>query len=223
MANTARNLTTGLGGGRSAAAATRLQREGVVGRRAAVVWVLWAVVLAVPARAESRVLLGFVDSDNRFVRTSTPRLPGSRIRTDSPILRTLIRDASERSQTFRALVAAIDATDGLVYLSVGTCGRLRACLLHRVTLAGEYRVLNILVNLRPLSTDPTPAIGHELQHVLEVLSDSTITTDEGIVAFYRFHGRRIRGVLETDAAIRVGDAIRAELRPGHQSAIKTMT
>jgi hypothetical protein len=124
----------------------------------------------------------------------------------------LIRDASERSQTFRALVAAIDATDGLVYLSVGTCGRLRACLLHRVTLAGEYRVLNILVNLRPLSTDPTPAIGHELQHVLEVLSDSTITTDEGIVAFYRFHARRIRGVLETDAAIRVGDAVRAELR-----------
>jgi hypothetical protein len=144
--------------------------------------------------------------------TPTPGLPGLRIRTDSPILRTLIRDASERSQTFRALVAAIDATDGLVYLSVGTCGRLRACLLHRVTLAGEYRVLNILVNLRPLSTDPTPAIGHELQHVLEVLSDSTITTDEGIVAFYRFHARRIRGVLETDAAIRVGDAVRAELR-----------
>jgi hypothetical protein len=144
--------------------------------------------------------------------TPTPGLPGSRIRTDSPILGTLIRDASERSQTFRALVAAIDATDGLVYLSVGTCGRLRACLLHRVTVAGEYRVLNILVNLRPPSTDPTPAIGHELQHVLEVLSDSTITTDVGIVAFYRFHARKIRGVLETDAAIRVGDAVRAELR-----------
>lgn len=144
--------------------------------------------------------------------TPTPGLPGSRIRTDSPILRTLIRDASERSQTFRALVAAIDATDGLVYLSVGTCGRLRACLLHRVTVAGEYRVLNILVNLRPPSTDPTPAIGHEFQHVLEVLSDSTITTDVGIVAFYRFHARKIRGVLETDAAIRVGDAVRAELR-----------
>lgn len=144
--------------------------------------------------------------------TPTPGLPGSRIRTDSPILKTLIHDASERSQTFRALVAAIDATDGLVYLSVGTCGRLRACLLHRVTLAGEYRVLNILVDLRPPSTDPTPAIGHELQHILEVLGDSTITTDAGIVAFYRFHARRIRGVLETDAAIRVGDAVRAELR-----------
>ena len=141
-----------------------------------------------------------------------PGLPGSRIRTESLVLRTLIRDGSERSQTFRALVAAIDATDGLVYLSVGTCGRLRACLLHQVTLAGEYRVLNILVNLRPPSMDPTPAIGHELQHVLEVLGDSTITTDAGIVAFYRFHARKIRGVLETDAAIRVGDAVRAELR-----------
>ena len=97
--------------------------------------------------------------------TPTPGLPGQRIRTESPILKSLIRDASERSQTFRALVDAIDATDGLVYLGVGRCGRLRACLLHRVTLAGEYRVLTILVNLRPPSTDPTPAIGHEFQHV----------------------------------------------------------
>jgi hypothetical protein len=162
----------------------------------------------VQTRAQAAVRRIYAQSNT----TPAPGLPGLRIRTNSPILKTLIRDGSERSQTFRALVAAIDATDGLVYLSVGTCGRLRACLLHRVTLAGEYRVLNILVNLQPLSTDPTPAIGHELQHVLEVLSDPTITTDEGIVAFYRFHGRRIRGVLETDAAIRVGDAVRAELR-----------
>jgi hypothetical protein len=47
-------------------------------------------------------------------------LHGSRIRTDSPVLRTLVRDASERSQTFRELVAAIDATNGLVYIRVGT-------------------------------------------------------------------------------------------------------
>jgi hypothetical protein len=65
MANKARKLTTGLCGGRSAAA-TGLQREGVQGRHAAVVWVLWAVVLAVPARADSQVLLGFFDSDSRF-------------------------------------------------------------------------------------------------------------------------------------------------------------
>jgi hypothetical protein len=173
---------------------------------------LWIRDAQVPDFIQTRAQVAVRRIHAQRNTTPTPGLPGARIRTDSPILKTLIRDASERSQTFRALVAAIDATDGLVYLSVGTCGRLRACLLHRVTLAGEYRVLNILVNLRPPSTDPTPAIGHELQHVLEVLSDSTITTDVGIVAFYRFHARKIRGVLETDAAIRVGDAVRAELR-----------
>jgi hypothetical protein len=124
----------------------------------------------------------------------------------------LILDASERSRTFRALVAAIDATDGIVYLRVGTCGRLRACLLHQISFAGQHRVLSIIVGAQHHDPSLMGAIGHELQHALEVLSDSTITTDEDIVAFYRFHGRRIRGVLETDAAIRVGDAVRAELR-----------
>ena len=52
--------------------------------------------------------------------TSALGLHGSRIRMDNPVLRTLVRDASERSQTFRELVAAIDATDGLVYIRVGT-------------------------------------------------------------------------------------------------------
>ncbi|MBI3048678.1 MAG: hypothetical protein HYY76_10260 [Acidobacteria bacterium] len=43
-------------------------------------------------------------------------LHGSRVRTNSQILGTVIREAAERSRTFSALVAAIDATDGLVYL-----------------------------------------------------------------------------------------------------------
>jgi hypothetical protein len=67
---------------------------------------------------------------------SAPGLHKSRIRTESPVLRTLIRDASERSPTFRALVAAIDATDGLVYLKVGTCGRVRASCI-RLPLPGH--------------------------------------------------------------------------------------
>ena len=144
--------------------------------------------------------------------TPTPGLPGSRIRTVSPILKALIRDASERSHTFRALVAAIDATDGIVYLRAGTCGRLRACLLHQISIAGPHRVLSIIVDAQHPDPSLMGAIGHELQHALEVLGDSTITTDVEIVAFYRFHARKIRGVLETDAAIRVGDAVRAELR-----------
>ena len=144
--------------------------------------------------------------------TPTPRLPGSRIRTDSPILGTLIHDASERSQTFCELSAAIDASDGIVYVRVGSCGRLRACLLHRVGFAGPYRVVTILVDVQRPDVTLMGAIGHELRHAVEVLSDPAIRSDAAVLAFYRRYGVRMRGVLETRVAIDTGDAVRNELR-----------
>jgi hypothetical protein len=139
-------------------------------------------------------------------------LPGSGVRTDSPVLETLIRDASERSQTFRALVVAIEATDGIVYLRVGTCGRLRACLLHQISVAGPHRVLSILVDAQHHDLSLMGAIGHELQHALEVLGDVGIRTDVALFAFYKLHGFRVKGVIETRAAIAAGDAVRDEIR-----------
>jgi len=136
---------------------------------------------------------------------------GLRVRTDSPVLGTLIRDASERSQTFRALLAAIDATDGIVYVSVGTCGRLRACLLHRITEAGPHRVLNIIVDAQHRDLALMGAIGHELRHALEVLGDFRIRTDVALFAFYKIHGLKVKGVIETRAAIAAGDAVRDEV------------
>jgi hypothetical protein len=139
-------------------------------------------------------------------------LHGSRIRTDSPVLRTLIRDASERSQTFRELAVAIDTSDGIVYVRVGSCVRLRACLLHRVGFAGRYRVLTILVDPQRPDVALMGAIGHELRHAVEVLSDPAIRSDAAVLAFYRRYGVRMRGVLETREAIDTGDAVRNELR-----------
>jgi hypothetical protein len=149
---------------------------------------------------------------------SAPGLLGSRIRTDAAVLRTLIRDASERSETFRELVATIDASDGIVYVRVGSCGRLRACLLHRVGLAGRYRVLTILVDLQHPDATLMGAIGHELRHAVEVLSDPRITSDAAVLAFYRRHGVRMRGVLETRVAIDTGDAVRNEVRRSMNTA-----
>lgn len=169
----------------------------------------WQVVIGAVAALGLTCVAQTATAQSRHA--SAPGGPSSRIRTDSPILGTLIRDASEQSQTLRALIAAINATNGIVYLNVGRCGRLRACLLHRVTLAGPSRVLNVLVDLPRGDADLTASIGHELQHALEVLSDSTITTDVGIRAFFLIHGLKIRGVLETRAAIAAGDAVRDEM------------
>jgi hypothetical protein len=137
---------------------------------------------------------------------------GSRIRTDSAIVGAVVHDALERSETLRALVAAIEATDGLVYLNVGTCGRLRACLLHRVTLAGPSRVLHLVVNVRRHDLTLAAPIAHELQHALEVLGDARIRSDAALFAFYKIHGLKVKGVLETRAAIAAGDAVRQEVK-----------
>jgi hypothetical protein len=73
---------------------------------------------------------GSVDGSGGVTRPVRSR---ARVRTGNEMLATLIREGSERSQTFRALLTAIDATDGIVYLTVGRCGRLRARFLHQMT------------------------------------------------------------------------------------------
>ena len=52
----------------------------------------------------------------------------SRVRSSSASILALIGQAAERSETFRRLVETIDASDGIVYVEEGTCGRgVRAC------------------------------------------------------------------------------------------------
>jgi len=143
---------------------------------------------------------------------AAPRQLASRVRTDSPIVRALMHDAFERSDTFRRLVSAINASDGLVYLNVGTCGRIRACLVHQVTVAGPSRVLNIIVNVRRHDLSLAAAVGHELQHALEVLGDTKIRNEVDIFAFYKLHGLKVKGVIETRAAIAAGEIVREEVR-----------
>ena len=135
----------------------------------------------------------------------------TRVRSADPVIAALVREAGERSPTFHMLVAAIGATDGLVYVNAGTCGRLRACLLHRVTLAGPSRVLNIVVDVRRHDIALAAAIGHELQHSLEVLRDARIRNDVDIFAFYTMHRLELNGVIETRAAIAAGEAVRDEV------------
>jgi hypothetical protein len=128
------------------------------------------------------------------------------------MLATLIRVAGEQSPTFRALMGIIDATDGIVYVTPGRCARVRACLLHRIAGTGPHRLLTIVVDPQRDEVSLIGAIAHELQHAAEVLTNVAIKTDEEMFAFYRFQSRRVRGVLETETAVQVGDAVRDELR-----------
>ena len=138
---------------------------------------------------------------------------GSRVRSSSPAIVAAIATATEQSPTFRALIDAINASDGIVYLEEDRCGHgVRACL-AALTLAGANRVLRIHVGKYPSALSLMAVIGHELRHAIEVLSNRDIKSTVSMQQFYLRQGsRRLGGAIETNAAIAAGESVRAELR-----------
>jgi hypothetical protein len=146
-------------------------------------------------------------------QTGTPEIP--RVRSTDPTIRGLIDKASRLSATFRRLIDTIDTTDGIVYIEPGRCGRsVRACLALTVQVAGRNRILRIVVDPRKPDCDLITSIGHEFWHAIEVLREPSLTSDAALFFFYTREGRTTRTVesaWETHAAVKTGDAVRAEL------------
>jgi len=138
--------------------------------------------------------------------------PDARVRGVSARVVGVINGGSARSRTFRALVDQISRTDGIVYVAEGQCGNgVRACLLLTMTLMGPNRVLRILVDPKKDDCELVRSIGHELQHAIEVLSHRTVRSGSAMTLLYKKEGSKEGGHFETDAAIRTGNAVRAEL------------
>jgi len=142
-----------------------------------------------------------------------PRMPRVRANGDSSLAALLLK-ASERSLTFRRLVATIDESDGIVYVEQGTCFHgVRACLMLTVQVAGPNRILRIAVDTRRDQGELLAAIGHELQHAVEALSDPHVTDYRTMYSFFEHIGpttRRER--FETLSAIHAGMDVLKELR-----------
>ena len=150
-------------------------------------------------------------SDATYQDRMDPSAP--RVRTDHPIIAMLIRDALDRSATFRWLVIAIQATDGVVYVEQGRCGHnRRACLPLSMAVAGPNRVLRVIVERLEPPTEAAASIAHELRHALEVLEQPGITSGDLMYFFYKSHGSWRGDAFETPAAVRTGNAVRQELR-----------
>lgn len=150
-------------------------------------------------------------------RESAHSMP--RVRSADATIAALIARASEQSTTFQRVVQIIDATDGIVYVEPGRCGKnVRACMALTVTVAGPSRILRIVVDTRKPDCDLMASIGHELWHAIEVLRDPSLTSDAAVFFFYARAGRHgdrdgdPLGAWETQAAVRTGDKVRAELR-----------
>jgi len=136
----------------------------------------------------------------------------TRVRADKPVLTAAITRGTEDSKTFRVLIEAISATDGLVYVLEGKCGQgVRACLHMSVEQAGPYRLLRVVVDPRRApGCELTASIGHELQHALEVLRNPRIRTGTALSAFFRDMRPQGPRRFETPEAVEAGWAVQKE-------------
>ena len=138
--------------------------------------------------------------------TALEQPPLVRIRSHSPRIIDAIAEGAARSATFRRLVDTIGASDGIVYVEEGECRHGgAACLLLSVMIAGPFRVLQIRVNLRKApGCALVESIGHEFQHVAEVLRERRIRSGFELYHFFERLGPTGLGRFETVEAVNVG-------------------
>jgi hypothetical protein len=92
------------------------------------------------------------------------------VRSTNAAIREMLDDGAWESPTFRGLVRAIVAHNGIVYVEDGVCLHgVHACLLMNVTPASGYRILQIVIDRQGVMAhrrrlDVIATIGHELCH-----------------------------------------------------------
>ena len=149
----------------------------------------------------------------RTVDAESPAI--ARVRSTDPALSALIGRAATHSKTFLRLFTAIQRSNGIVQVEVGTCGHgVRACLRMWMETAGSNRYLRIVIDRGKTDSDVEvmAMIGHELQHCVEALSERGITDGVRLYHFFSRFAPTDGNRFETTTALRAGDDVRYELR-----------
>jgi hypothetical protein len=133
------------------------------------------------------------------------------------------------SPTLRAIVDELERSDLLIHVTgMGLDARRHLSgTMTFVRAAGGRRFLRITINERLLGDQRAAAIGHELQHALEVARASSVTDQLSLAALYRRIGHETDAdpegsCYETDEAKRVGALILAEIRTAAAMARKSL-
>lgn len=175
----------------------------------------FVIMIASLVVSHSARLVAQTQAPDPFSSSDNAR-PIPRVRSTDSTIAALLARGSEWSATLRRVIDLIDATDGLVYVEPGRCGKsVRACLALTMNAAGPNRMLRIVVDPRKPDCNLIASIGHELWHALEVLREPSITSDAALFFFYVREGRESRLVesaWETEEAVKTGDAVHAELQ-----------
>jgi hypothetical protein len=118
----------------------------------------------------------------------TDDAPGlfTRVRSTERFMIALIREGYERSPTFRELVDTLQHSNMIVFVQPGPCagGRIRSCLTSVNGSAAE-RHIRIKVDTRTSKGALIAAMGHELQHAVEIAEHPEIVDAAGVLRLYR--------------------------------------
>ena len=118
----------------------------------------------------------------------------------------------ERSETFRDLISGLDKADVIVYARFSFCsGGVPACLLWASPGAGARRLLIKVDRIGRSPNELTALLAHELQHAIEVASDSEITDLASFQSSFASRGWKHAAGFETEDAGRIGKRVAAEL------------
>src|SRR5712671_185782 len=147
-----------------------------------------------------------------LVLSSVAASPIPRVSSSNPAIAAVMAKAEASSPTFASLVRTIEGTDGIVYVERGECRHgVRACLTHSIVAGDGYRLLRILVSDVDDVMSLMATIGHELRHVVEVLTEPSVRTSAAVYNYYLRESPTMRTAFETDAAVRAGIQVAQEL------------
>jgi len=138
------------------------------------------------------------------------------VRAASRDMQQLLVRGMARSRTFADLMAALDVSDVIVYVEANR--NLPASIAGRMLFATASqdgpRYVRIQIDDRASTDLKIAAIGHELQHALEVAGASDVRTPEGLARFYERIGTRgpTSGTYDTTAAQTTGRRVLFELQ-----------
>ncbi len=140
-----------------------------------------------------------------------------RLRTGDRRLRALLDEAVARSPSLRALVERLQRSDVVVYLR---CGALSPRLDGRLTFVsavGGFRYVLVHLAAERSALRKMTALGHELQHAVEIAERPEIVDHASLARAYASFGFERRAehyavtAFDTVAAVAAGEQVRREI------------
>jgi len=149
----------------------------------------------------------------------------SHVRSSEPRIVALVEKGMAQSETFRRLVAALDASDVVVYVDrKQSRPALGGYLPHDIVNAGNRRYLHVSVDIRGAEVRLVALLAHELQHAVEVAQAPEVRDPKRLAElFMRLalpFGCGETDCSETQAAKEVEWAVTVEMKAPSRGASK---